>query len=110
MVSRLKFMSTTITIDVAFLTEDQRDSATLLFARSGGWQPLVNGEPNPITAEAYGVTMIAQYLRQRVSEQSAYDAQIEAAQAVTDLLEGVTVTTPAEEIFDFPTPPIVTPV
>ena len=103
-------MSTTITIDVAFLTTDQRDSATLLFARSGGWQPLVDGEPNPITAEDYGVTMIAQYLRQRVSEQSAYDAQIEAAQAVTDLLEGVTVTTPAEEIFDFPTPPIVTPV
>ena len=103
-------MSTTITIDVAFLTEDQRDSATLLFARSGGWQPLVDGEPNPITAEAYGVEMIAKYLRQRVSEQSAYDAQIEAAQAVTDLLEGVTVTTPAEEIFDFPTPPIVTPV
>ena len=102
--------TTTITIDVAFLTEEQRDSATLLFARSGGWQPLVDGEPNPVSAEAYGVTMIAQYLRQRVSEQSAYDAQIEAAQAVTDLLEGVTVTTPAEEIFDFPTPPIVTPV
>ena len=103
-------MSTTITIDVAFLTEEQRDSATLLFARSGGWQPLVDGEPNPISAEAYGVTMIAQYLRQRVSEQSAYDAQIAAAQEVTDLLEGVTVTTPAEEIFDFPTPPITTPV
>ena len=102
--------TTTITIDVAFLTEEQRDSATLLFARSGGWQPLVEGEPNPITAEAYGVTMIAGYLRQRVSEQSAYDAHIAAAQAVTDLLEGVTVTTPAEEIFDFPTPPIVTPV
>ena len=102
--------TTTITIDVTFLTEEQRNSATLLFARSGGWQPLVDGEPNPISAEAYGVTMIAQYLRQRVSEQSAYDAQIEAAQAVTDLLEGVTVTTPAEEIFDFPTPPIVTPV
>ena len=49
-------------------------------------------------------------LRQRVSEQSAYDAQIAAAQAVTDLLDGVTVTTPAEEIFDFPTPPITTPV
>ena len=102
--------TTTITIDVAFLTEEQRDSATLLFARSGGWQATIDGEPNPITAEAYGVTMIAQYLRQRVSEQSAYDAQIAAAQAVTDLLEGVTVTTPAEEIFDFPTPPIVTPV
>ena len=99
-------MSTTITIDVAFLTEEQRDSATLLFARSGGWQPLVEGEPNPISAEAYGVEMIAGYLRQRVSEQSAYDAQIAAAQAVTDLLEGVTVTTPAE----FPTPPITTPV
>ena len=28
--------TTTITIDVAFLTEEQRDSATLLFARSGG--------------------------------------------------------------------------
>ena len=102
--------TTTITIDVAFLTEEQRDSATLLFARSGGWQPLVEGEPHPRTAEADGVTMIAGYLRQRVSEQSAYDAQIEAAQAVTDLLEGVTVTTPTEEIFDFPTPPIVTPV
>ena len=99
-------MSTTITIDVAFLTEDQRDAATLLFARSGGWQPIVEGEPNPITAEAYGVGMIAQYLRQRVSEQSAYDAQIAAAQAVADLLEGVTVTTPP----DFPAPPIVTPV
>ena len=103
-------MSTTITIDVAFLTEEQRDSATLLFARSGGWQPLVDGEPNPITAEAYGVGLIAQYLRQRVSEQSAYDAQIEAAQVVSDLLEGVTVTTPDEEISGFPTPPIVTPV
>ena len=98
--------TTTITIDVAFLTTEQRDSATLLFARSGGWQPLVDGEPNPISAEAYGVTMIAGYLRQRVSEQSAYDAQIEAAQAVTDLLEGVTVTTPDE----FPTPPTTTPV
>jgi hypothetical protein len=54
----------------------------------------VDGEPNPVTAEAYGVTMIAGYLRQRVSEQSAYDAQIAAAQAVTDLLDGVTVTTP----------------
>ena len=54
--------------------------------------------------------MIANYLRQRVSEQSAYDAQIEAAQVVTDLLEGVTVTTPDEGIFGFPTPPIVTPV
>ena len=98
--------TTTITIDVAFLTEEQRDSATLLFARSGGWQPLVEGEPNPVSAEAYGVEMIAKYLRQRVSEQSAYDAQIAAAQAVTDLLEGVTVTTPV----DFPTPPITTPV
>ena len=87
-------MSTTITINVAFLTEEQQDAATLLFARSGGWQATVDGEPNPITAEDYGVTMIAQYLRQRVSEQSAYDAQIAAAQAVTDLLEGVTVTTP----------------
>ena len=99
-------MSTTITIDVAFLTEEQRDAATLLFARSGGWNPVVDGNPNPISAEDYGVTMIATYLRQRVSEQSAYDAQIAAAQAVTDLLEGVTVTTPP----DFPTPPIVTPV
>ena len=99
-------MSTTITIDVAFLTTDQRDSATLLFARSGGWQPLVDGEPNPVSAEDYGVTMIASYLRQRVSEQSAYDAQIAAAQEVTDLLEGVTVTTPD----DFPTPPTTTPV
>ena len=87
-------MSTTITIDVAFLTEEQRDSATLLFARSGGWQPLVNEEPNPVSAEDYGVTMIANYLRQGVSVQSSYDAQIAAAQEVTDLLEGVTVTTP----------------
>jgi hypothetical protein len=54
--------------------------------------------------------MIATYLRQRVGDQIAFDAQIAAAQAVTDLLEGVTVTTPAEEVFDFPTPPIVTPV
>ena len=99
-------MSTTITIDVAFLTTDQRDSATLLFARSGGWQPLVDGEPNPISAEDYGVTMIASYLRSGVASQSAYDAQIAAAQQVTDLLEGVTVTTPD----DFPTPPTTTPV
>jgi hypothetical protein len=98
--------TTTITIDVAFLTEEQRDSATLLFARSGGWQATVDGEPNPVSAEAYGVGMIAGYLRQRVSEQSAYDAQIAAAVATTDLLDGVTVTTPP----DFPTPPIVTPV
>ena len=102
--------TTTITIDVAFLTTEQRDAATLLFARSGGWQALVDGEPNPITAEDYGVTMIANYLRQRVSEQSAYDAQIAAAQATTDLLAGVTVTTPAEFDALFPTPPIVTPV
>ena len=40
--------------------------------------------------------MIAQYLRQRVSEQSAYDAQIAAAQVVAELLDGVTVTTPPE--------------
>ena len=99
-------MSTTITIDVAFLTTDQRDSATLLFARSGGWQPLVDGEPNPVSAEDYGITMIASYLRSGVASQSAYDAQIAAAQQVTDLLEGVTVTTPP----DFPTPPISTPV
>ena len=98
--------TTTITIDVTFLTEDQRDSATLLFARSGGWQPLVDGEPNPISAEAYGITMIASYLRSGVASQSAYDAQIAAAQQVTDLLEGVTVTTPD----DFPTPPTTTPV
>ena len=103
-------MSTTITIDVAFLTEEQRDAATLLFARSGGWQATMDNDPNPITAEAYGVGMIANYLRQRVSEQSAYDAQIAAAQAVTDLLDGVTVTTPAEFDTLFPTPPIVTPV
>jgi hypothetical protein len=103
-------MSTTITIDVAFLTEEQRDAATLLFARSGGWQPLVDGEPNPITAEAYGVTMIGNYLRSCVACQSAYDAQIAAAQAVTDLLDGVTVTTPAEFDAIFPTPPITTPV
>jgi hypothetical protein len=98
--------TTTITIDVAFLTTEQRDAATILFARSGGWQATVDGEPNPVTAEAYGVTMIAGYLRQRVSEQSAYDAQIAAAQEVAELLEGVTVTTPP----DFPTPPITTPV
>ena len=103
-------MSTTITIDVAFLTEEQRDAATLLFARSGGWQSLVEGEPNPISAEAYGVTMIATYLRSGVASQSAYDAQIAAAQVVTDLLDGVTVTTPAEFDALFPTPPIVTPV
>ena len=98
--------TTTITIDVAFLTEDQRDSATLLFARSGGWQAIVDGQPNPVSAEDYGITMIASYLRSGVASQSAYDAQIEAAQAVSDLLEGVTVTTPTE----FPTPPITTPV
>ena len=98
--------TTTITIDVAFLTEDQRDSATLLFARSGGWQAIVDGQPNPVSAEDYGITMIASYLRSGVASQSAYDAQIEAAQAVSDLLEGVTVTTPTE----FSTPPIVTPV
>ena len=102
--------TTTITIDVAFLTEEQRNAATLLFARSGGWQPLVDGNPNPITPEDYGVTMIANYLRQRVSEQSAYDAQIAAAQATADLLEGVSVTTPAEFNALFPTPPIITPV
>ena len=102
--------TTTITIDVAFLTTEQRDAATLLFARSGGWQATIDGEPNPISAEAYGVTMIAQYLRQRVSEQSAYDAQIAAAQATADLLAGVSVTTPAEFNAIFPTPPITTPV
>jgi hypothetical protein len=96
--------TTTITIDVAFLTEEQRDASTLLFARSGGWQPLVEGEPNPVSAEDYGITMIASYLRSGVANQSAYDAQIAAAQAVTDLLDGVTVTTPP----DFPTPPIST--
>ena len=99
-------MSTTITIDVAFLTEEQRNSATLLFARSGGWQATVDGNPNPITPEEYGVTMIANYLRQRVGDQSSYDAQIAAAQATADLLNGVTVTTPTE----FSTPPITTPV
>ena len=103
-------MSTTITIDVAFLTEEQRDAATLLFARSGGWQPLVDGEPNPISAEDYGVTMIANYLRQRVSEQSAYDAQIAAAQATADLLDGVSVTNANAINALFPTPPITTPV
>jgi hypothetical protein len=97
-------ITTTITIDVAFLTTEQRDAATLLFARSGGWQPLVDGEPNPVTAEAYGVTMLANYLRSGVASQSAYDAQIAAAQEVAELLDGVTVTTPP----DFPTPPIRT--
>jgi len=98
--------TTTITIDVAFLTEEQRDAATLLFARSGGWQATIDGEPNPITAEAYGVNMLANYLRSGVASQSAYDAQIAAAQEVADLLAGVTVTTPP----DFSTPPITTPV
>jgi len=102
--------TTTITIDVAFLTEEQRDAATLLFARSGGWQATVDGDPNLVSAEDYGVTMIANYLRQRVSEQSAYDAQIAAAQAVADLLAGVSVTTPTEFNALFPTPPITTPV
>ena len=97
-------MSTTITIDVAFLSEEQRDAATLLFARSGGWQAIVDGEPNPVSAEDYGVTMIANYLRSGVASQSSYDAQIAAAQEVAELLEGVTVTTPP----DFPTPPIRT--
>ena len=96
--------TTTITIDVVFLTTEQRDAATLLFARSGGWQPLVDGEPNPVSAEDYGITMIASYLRSGVASQSAYDAQIAAAQEVADLLEGVTVTTPP----DFPTPPTTT--
>jgi len=98
--------TTTITIDVTFLTTEQRDAATLLFARSGGWQETVDGEPNPVSAEDYGVNMLANYLRSGVASQSAYDAQIAAAQEVADLLEGVTVTTPP----DFPTPPIVTPV
>ena len=102
--------TTTITIDVAFLTEDQRDASTLLFARSGGWQALVDGEPNPVSAEDYGVTMIAGYLRQRVSEQSAYDAQIAAAQATADLLDGVSVTNANAINALFPTPPITTPV
>jgi len=102
--------TTTITIDVAFLTTEQRDAATLLFARSGGWNPVVDGNPNPITPEDYGVTMIATYLRQRVGDQIAYDAQIAAAQATADLLAGVSVTTPAEFATLFPTPPIVTPV
>ena len=103
-------MSTTITINVAFLTEEQRDAATILFARSGGWKPLVDGEPNPVSAEAYGVTMIANYLRSGVASQSAYDAQIAAAQEVADLLDGVSVTTPTEFNALFPTPPITTPV
>jgi len=100
--------TTTITIDVAFLTEEQRDAATILFARSGGWQPLVDGEPNPVSAEDYGVNMLANYLRSGVASQSAYDAQIAAAQEVADLLDGVTVTTPAEFNSIFPTPPIST--
>lgn len=91
-------MSTSINIEITFLTTEQRNEASLLFAKSGGWQPLVDGEPNPITAEEFGVGMVATYLRQRVSERSAYEAQIAAAQAVTDLLNGVTVTQP-------PTPP-----
>jgi hypothetical protein len=81
-------------------------SSSKLVQREDG---LVDGQPNPITAEDYGVTMIANYLRQRVSEQSAYDAQIAAAQATTDLLDGVTVTTPAEFDTLFPTPQITTP-
>lgn len=91
-------MSTTITINVAFLTEEQRDSATLLFARSGGWQPLVDGKPNPTTAEDYGVGMIAQYLKRGVSDQGAIDAQNAATQTANDLLNGVTVTTPPNVI------------
>ena len=99
-------MSTTITINVAFLTEEQRDAATLLFARSGGWQATVDGEPNPVSAEDYGVNMLANYLRSAVASQSSYDAQIVAAQEVADLLDGVTVTIPP----DFPTPSITNPV
>ena len=91
-------MSTSINIEITFLTTEQRNEASLLFAKSGGWQPVVDGETNPITAEEFGVGMVATYLRQRVSERSAYEAQIAAAQAVTDLLTGVTVTQP-------PTPP-----
>lgn len=87
-------MSTSINIEITFLTTEQRSEASLLFAKSGGWQPLVDGEPNPITAEEFGIGMLATYLRQRVSERSAYEAQIAAAQAVTDLLTGVTVTQP----------------
>jgi hypothetical protein len=87
-------MSTSINIEITFLTTEQRNEASLLFAKSGGWQPLVDGEPNPITAEEFGIGMLATYLRQRVSERSAYEAQIAAAQAVTDLLTGVTVTQP----------------
>ena len=87
-------MSTSINIEITFLTTEQRNEASLLFAKSGGWQPVVDGEPNPITAEEFGVGMVATYLRQRVSERSAYEAQIAAAQAVTDLLTGVTVTQP----------------
>jgi len=102
--------TTTITIDVAFLTTEQRDAATLLFARSGGWNPVVDGNPNPVTAENYGVEMLAKYLRRGVSDQSTLDAQIAAAQAVANLLAGVSVTTPAEFNALFPTPPIVTPV
>jgi hypothetical protein len=54
--------------------------------------------------------MLANYLRSGVASQSAYDAQIAAAQEVAELLDGVTVTTPAEFDALFPTPPIVTPV
>ena len=70
----------------------------------------MDGEPNPISAEAYGVTLIAGYLRSGVASQSAYDAQIAAAQTVSELLDGVTVTTPAEFDALFPTPPLTTPV
>ena len=88
-------MSTTsIIIEITFLDIIQRDSASDLFARSGGWQPLVDGEPNPVSAEAYGVEMVAKYLRQRVSDQSNADAAAAAAITIDDLLEGVTVTTP----------------
>lgn len=90
-------MSTSINIEITFLDIIQRDNASELFARSGGWSPIVDGEPNPVNAEEFGVGMIAKYLRQRVSEQSAYDAQIAAAQTVIDLLDGVTVTTPLEQ-------------
>mgnify|MGYP003652763177 CR=1 FL=1 len=96
-------MSTSsITIEITFLDVIQRDAASDLFARSGGWSPIVDGEPNPVNAEEFGVQMLAKYLRQQVNDQANRDAKIAAAQTVIDLLDGVTVTTPLEQT---PLPP-----